>query len=176
MRTRVRLAALAAAGPNSACVYKIIVLVLAVLHLGAVVVQVEGSAASSLGLLGSFGTSDEGLTSPGGVFKFGFFKSTTSGSSKQYALAIWYAQLPTSVRTIVWIAARDVTLSSSASLQVSQNGVLQLLDSTQSQQPLWQSVNKPVSHRNPMRDCVDGARSLCSLIWDFFGILRRLQI
>lgn len=146
MRTRVRLAALAA-GRNSAYVYKIIVLVLAVL------VQVEGTAAaSSLGLLGTFGTSDEGLTSPGGVFKFGFFKSTTSGSSNQYALAIWYAQLPTSVRTIVWLAARDVTLSSSASFQVSQNGVLQLLDSTQSQQPLWQSVNRPVSHQNPMRD------------------------
>lgn len=151
MRTRVRLAA-PAAGRNFAYVYKIIILVHAVLHLGAVLVRVEGTAASSLGLLGTFGTSDEGLTSPGGVFKFGFFKSTTSGSSNQYALAIWYAQLPTSVRTIVWLAARDVTLSSSAYLKVSQNGVLQLWDSTQSQQPLWQSVNRPVSHQNLMRD------------------------
>lgn len=151
MRTRVRLAALAA-GRNFAYVYKLIILVLAVLHLGAVLVQVEGTAANRLGLSDKFGTSEEGLTSPGGVFKFGFFKSTTSGSSNQYTLAIWYAQLPTSVRTIVWIAARDVTLSSFATFQVSQNGVLQLLDSTQSQQPLWQSVNRPVSHQNPMRD------------------------
>lgn len=106
------------------------------------VLVVEG--ASSLGLpaviQASGGTSN--LTSPSGVFEFGFYPAP--GAAGRYGVAIWYAQLPSSVRTVVWIlAGRDTTLSSLAYLQLnSQGAVLQLFDPAGSaQQPVWQYAN-----------------------------------
>lgn len=121
-----------------------ILFLLAVLYLAAqrgTLLVVEG--ASTLGLSGVIQTSGgANLTSPGGIFEFGFYLAP--GSSDRYGVAIWYAQLPSSVRTIVWIlAGRNTTLSSSAYLQLnSQGGVLQLFDPAVSTQKLvWQSVN-----------------------------------
>ena len=122
-----------------------ILVLLAVLYLAAqrgLLLVVEG--ASSLGLSGVIQTSGGGnLTSPGGIFQFGFYLAP-GGSSDRYGVAIWYAQLPSSVRTIVWIlAGRNTTLSSSAYLQLnSQGGVLQLFDpAVSTQNPVWQSAN-----------------------------------
>jgi hypothetical protein len=121
-----------------------IIVLLAVLCLAArrgLVLVVEG--ASSLGLSGVIQTSGgANLTSPAGIFQFGFYLAPNS--SDRYGVAIWYAQLPRSIRTVVWIlAGRNTTLSSSAYLQLnSQGGVLQLFDpGVSTQTPVWQSVN-----------------------------------
>jgi hypothetical protein len=100
---------------------------------------------SSLGLLSnSMINTSEVLQSSGGVFQLGFY----SGSSTNdiFSLAIWYAQLPSTLSTqVVWMASRDVPMNSSAILQLSSDGNLQILSSAaQNAQILWQSGNGTV--------------------------------
>jgi hypothetical protein len=100
---------------------------------------------SSLGLLSnSMINTSEVLQSSGGVFQLGFY----SGSSTNdiFSLAIWYAQLPSTLSNqVVWMASRDVPMNSSAILQLSSDGNLQILSSAaQNAQILWQSGNGTV--------------------------------
>lgn len=121
------------------------VILLLIIHLEHRHTEVEG-ASSVLWLSGSIRTS-ESLISSSGVFEFGFYPAPGS-SSHRFGLAIWYAQLPNSVRTIVWMAGRNAaTLSRSAYVTLSEpGGILQLLDPAVSPQlPVWQSVNNGVS-------------------------------
>lgn len=156
---------------------RILVLV-AVLYLAAqrgLLLVVEG-ASSSLGLSGVIQTSGGGnLTSPAGIFQFGFYLAPGS-SSDRYGVAIWYAQLPSSVRTIVWIlAGRNTTLSSSAYLQLnSQGGVLQLFDpAVSTQNPVWQSANYNGVSNLTISSCIINscARGDCEFVYSFTSVV-----
>jgi hypothetical protein len=98
---------------------------------------------SSLGLSSVINTS-EVLQSSGGVFQLGFYSG--SSTNDVFSLAIWYAQLPSTLSTqVVWMASRDVPMNSSAILQLSSDGNLEILSSAaQNAQILWQSGNGTV--------------------------------
>ncbi|CAM6038757.1 unnamed protein product, partial [Sphagnum compactum] len=108
-----------------------------------------GGGVSSLSLSGSIDVSQTLVSQPHGVFQLGFYSLQQSNTSSAggadaaaaaYALAIWYSQVvPT---TPVWMASRDVLLSSSAYLQLSADGVLRLFLSPHNHQAVWQSSNK----------------------------------
>ncbi len=100
---------------------------------------------SSLGLSYNSMINTSGvLQSSGGVFQLGFYSG--SSTNDVFSLAIWYAQLPSTLSTqVVWMASRDVPMSSSAILQLSSDGNLQILSSAaQNAQILWQSGNGTV--------------------------------
>jgi hypothetical protein len=100
---------------------------------------------SSLGLSSnSMINTSEVLQSSGGVFQLGFYSG--SSTNDVFSLAIWYAQLPSTLSTqVVWMASRDVPMNSSAMLQLSSDGNLQILSSAaQNAQILWQSGNGTV--------------------------------
>lgn len=99
---------------------------------------------SSLGLSNSMINTSEVLQSSGGVFQLGFYSG--SSTNDVFSLAIWYAQLPSTLSTqVVWMASRDVPMNSSAILQLSSDGNLQILSSAaQNAQILWQSGNGTV--------------------------------
>ncbi|CAM6013028.1 unnamed protein product, partial [Sphagnum balticum] len=107
-----------------------------------------GGGVSSLSLSGSINVSQTLVSQPHGVFQLGFYSLQQSNTSSAggadaaaaaYSLAIWYSQVvPT---TPVWMASRDVLLSSSAYLQLSADGVLRLFLSAQNHQAVWQSSN-----------------------------------
>jgi hypothetical protein len=107
-------------------------------------VDAEGGV-SSLSLSGSIDVSQTLVSQPHGVFQLGFYSLQQSntrsagGADAAYSLAIWYSQVvPT---TPVWMASRDVLLTSSAYLQLSADGVLRLFLSPQNHQAVWQSSN-----------------------------------
>jgi hypothetical protein len=105
-----------------------------------------GGEVSSLSLSGSIDVSQTLVSQPHGVFQLGFYSLQQSDTSSaggadaaaaKYSLAIWYSQVaPT---TPVWMASRDVNLSSSAYLELSAGGVLRLFLSRQNDQAVWQS-------------------------------------
>ncbi|CAN5962240.1 unnamed protein product, partial [Sphagnum jensenii] len=107
-----------------------------------------GGGVSSLSLSGSINVSQT-LVSPHDVFILGFYSLQQSNTNSAggadaaaaaaYSLAIWYSQVEPI--TPVWMASRDVNLSSSAYLQLSANGVLRLFLSAQNDQAVWQSSN-----------------------------------
>lgn len=99
---------------------------------------------SSLGLSNSMINTSEVLQSSGGVFQLGFYSG--SSTNDVFSLAIWYAQLPSTLSTqVVWMASRNVPMNSSAILQLSSDGNLQILSSAaQNAQILWQSGNGTV--------------------------------
>jgi hypothetical protein len=106
-----------------------------------------GGGVSSLSLSGSINVSQT-LVSPHDVFILGFYSLQQSNTNSAggadaaaaaYSLAIWYSQVVPI--TPVWMASRDVLLSSSAYLQLSANGVLRLFLSAQNDQAVWQSSN-----------------------------------
>ncbi|CAM6037214.1 unnamed protein product [Sphagnum compactum] len=103
---------------------------------------------SSLSLSGSIDVSQTLVSQPHGVFQLGFYSLQQSNTSSAggadaaaaaYSLAIWYSQVVPI--TPVWMASRDVLLSSSAYLQLSADGVLRLFLSAQNHQAVWQSSN-----------------------------------
>ncbi len=106
-----------------------------------------GGGVSSLSLLGSIDVSQTLVSQPHGVFQLGFYSQQSDTSSAggadaaaaAYSLAIWYSQVVPI--TPVWMASRDVLLSSSAYLQLSADGVLRLFLSEQNHQAVWQSSN-----------------------------------
>ncbi|TXG67181.1 hypothetical protein EZV62_008456 [Acer yangbiense] len=64
------------------------------------------------------------IVSAGKVFELGFF---TIGNSSNYYVGIWYKQI--SIRTIVWVANRDLPLtSSSPALTINNEGNLVIVD------------------------------------------------
>ncbi len=107
-----------------------------------------GGGISSLSLSGFINVSQTLVSQPNGVFQLGFYSLQQSNTNSaggadaaaaEYSLAIWYSQVvPT---TPLWMASRDVNLSSSAYLQLSADGVLRLFLSPQNNQPVWQSSN-----------------------------------
>ncbi|KAI9185691.1 hypothetical protein LWI28_009777 [Acer negundo] len=69
-------------------------------------------------------TRSDTIVSAGKVFELGFF---TIGNSSNYYVGIWYKQI--SVRTIVWVANRDLPLtSSSPALTINNEGNLVIVD------------------------------------------------
>ncbi len=111
-----------------------------------------GGGVSSLSLSGSINVSQT-LVSPHDVFILGFYSLQQSNTNSAggadaaaaaaYSLAIWYSQVEPI--TPVWMASRDVNLSSSAYLQLSANGVLRLFLSAQNDQAVWQPTTPSVS-------------------------------
>jgi hypothetical protein len=107
-----------------------------------------GGGVSSLSLSGSIDVSQTLVSQPQGVFQLGFYSLQQSNTSSAggadpagaaYSLAIWYSQVVPI--TPVWMASRDVLLSTSAYLQLSADGVLRLFLSAQNHQAVWQSSN-----------------------------------
>lgn len=92
------------------------------------------------------------LLSPDGVFELGFYSGRrTNGSQVVYTLAIWYAQIPSSQKTVVWMPDRTLNLSSNATLVLSQHGDLQVFDDSADicGRPLWCSNTISTSDVSP---------------------------
>lgn len=81
------------------------------------------------------------LSSPGGSFELGFFSTNNSGN--QY-VGIWFQKV--TPRVIVWVANRENPVSSpTASLTISSNGSLVLLDGKQDH--VWSSEGDLTSNK-----------------------------
>ncbi|KAL3333440.1 hypothetical protein AABB24_033490 [Solanum stoloniferum] len=91
---------------------------------------------------------DANITSPDGTFEMGFF---SPGSSKNRYVGMWYKSL--SVRTVVWVANREVPLTSgSGILKVIEPGRLVLLNDTNN--VIW-STKTSTSVQNPIAQLLD---------------------
>ncbi|PON85834.1 S-locus glycoprotein [Trema orientale] len=81
------------------------------------------------------------LISPGQIFEFGFFSLNNSGD--HLYVGMWYKDI--SPRTVIWVANRENPLratDSAASLKISSNGNLELVDGNHSS--VWStSINVP---------------------------------
>jgi serine/threonine protein kinase len=90
---------------------------------------------------------DQTIVSKGGNFELGFFKPGNSSLSKYY-IGMWYKKV--SLRTIVWVANRDIAVSdkSSSVLRISEDGNLVLLNETQL--PVW-STNLNFTSSGPVQ-------------------------
>ncbi|KAK9155992.1 hypothetical protein Sjap_003472 [Stephania japonica] len=92
------------------------------------------------------------LLSPAKIFEFGFF---TPANSNRWYLGIWLQKSPT--KSIVWVANRNSPLrnSSSAVLNINNNGDLILLNQTN--QVIWSSPNDgtPGRTQNPIVRLLD---------------------
>lgn len=97
------------------------------------------SPASSLALNSTI-LSNETLRSPGAVFEVGFYTGTLP---TVHTLAIWYAS-PV-VKTVVWMADRSMSLTSSAYLTLSAGGELQVYDGSPTPRLMWTSNTATVS-------------------------------
>lgn len=90
------------------------------------------------------------LVTPDGVFELGFYSwRHTNDCQIVYSLAIWYAQIPSTKKTVVWKPNRTMNLSSNATLVSSQHGDLQVFDESRdfiSGQPLWSRSTSSASN------------------------------
>ncbi|KAL7197809.1 hypothetical protein ACSBR2_020350 [Camellia fascicularis] len=90
------------------------------------------------------------IVSIGGSFALGFF---SPGSSKNRYIGIWYNKISNDSRTVVWVANRETPVTdSSGVLMVTQQGVLVLLNSTES--IIWSS-NLTKLGKNPVAELLD---------------------
>ncbi|CAL5390604.1 unnamed protein product [Camellia sinensis] len=88
------------------------------------------------------------IVSSGGSFEMGFF---SPGSSRNQYLGIWYKNIP--VRTVVWVANREIPLLSSSSvLTIINSGILALVNGTGS--VIW-SPNMTGSTRDPVAQLME---------------------
>ncbi|GAB4841100.1 hypothetical protein Ancab_039673 [Ancistrocladus abbreviatus] len=93
---------------------------------------------------------EETLVSSGGKFQLGFF---TAGSSSHKYVGIWYMKV--SIRTIVWVANREIPLvDSSGVLAIRHPGILVLINGTN--HVIW-STNSSISTslQNPVAQLFD---------------------
>ncbi|KAL7249457.1 hypothetical protein ACSBR1_011618 [Camellia fascicularis] len=90
------------------------------------------------------------IVSIGGSFALGFF---SPGSSKNRYIGIWYNKISNDSRTVVWVANRETpVIDSLGTLMVTQQGVLVLLNSTES--IIWSSnLTKP--GKNPVAELLE---------------------
>ncbi|THG08281.1 hypothetical protein TEA_006524 [Camellia sinensis var. sinensis] len=90
------------------------------------------------------------IVSIGGSFTLGFF---SPGSSKNRYAGIWYNKISNDSRTVVWVVNRETPVTdSSGILMVTQQGVLVLLNSTES--IIWSSnLTKP--RKNPVAELLE---------------------
>ncbi|KAI8010272.1 G-type lectin S-receptor-like serine/threonine-protein kinase [Camellia lanceoleosa] len=98
-------------------------------------------------------TGSNTIVSSGGSFEMGFF---SPGSSQNQYLGIWYKNIP--VRTVVWVANREIPLLSSSSvgsssiLTIINSGILALVNGTGS--VIW-SPNMTGSTRDPVAQLME---------------------
>ncbi|KAI7981986.1 G-type lectin S-receptor-like serine/threonine-protein kinase [Camellia lanceoleosa] len=93
-------------------------------------------------------TGSNTIVSSGGSFEMGFFSPGSSGN--QY-LGIWYKNIP--VRTVVWVANREIPLLGSSSvLTIINSGILALVNGTGS--VIW-SPNMTGSTRDPVAQLME---------------------
>ncbi|CAL5435417.1 unnamed protein product [Camellia sinensis] len=90
------------------------------------------------------------IVSIGGSFALGFF---SPGSSKKRYIGIWYNKISNDSRTVVWVANRETPVTdSSGMLMVTQQGVLVLLNSTES---IILSSNLTKPGKTPVAELLD---------------------
>ncbi|CAL5402222.1 unnamed protein product [Camellia sinensis] len=90
------------------------------------------------------------IVSIGGSFALGFF---SPGNSKNRYVGIWYNKISNDSRTVVWVANRENPVTdSSGILMVTQQGVLILLNSTES--TIW-SPNLTKPGKNPVAELLE---------------------
>ncbi|XP_028066856.1 G-type lectin S-receptor-like serine/threonine-protein kinase At4g27290 [Camellia sinensis] len=90
------------------------------------------------------------IVSIGGSFALGFF---SPGSSKKRYIGIWYNKISNDSRTVVWVANRETPVTdSSGVLMVTQQGVLVLLNSTES---IILSSNLTKPGKTPVAELLD---------------------
>lgn len=105
------------------------------------------------------------LLSPDGMFELGFYSgSRTNDSQIVYTLAIWYAQIPFTKKTVVWMPNRTMNLTSNAALVLSQHGDLQVFDDSRdfSGKPLWSSNTSSTPKVSPSDKVLCSERRLIS--------------
>ncbi|KAL7218802.1 hypothetical protein ACSBR2_011966 [Camellia fascicularis] len=93
-------------------------------------------------------TGSNTIVSSGGSFEMGFF---SPGNSQNQYLGIWYKNI--SVRTVVWVANREIPLLDSSSVLTIKNpGILALVDGTG--RAIW-SPNMTGSSRDPVAQLME---------------------
>ncbi|KAF3634410.1 putative G-type lectin S-receptor-like serine/threonine-protein kinase SD1-1-like [Capsicum annuum] len=110
---------------------------------------------------------DNVIVSRGGTFEMGFF---SPGNSKNRYVGMWYKNI--SVRTVVWVANREVPLTSrTGSLKVIEPGILVLVNGTNI--VVW-STNTSRSVQNPIAQLLDSGNLVVkqagdgSFLWQSF--------
>ncbi|KAF7015335.1 unnamed protein product [Triticum aestivum] len=95
------------------------------------------------------------IVSPGNKFTVGFYSpsqsNTTSSTSSNYYIAIWYSNIP--VLTTVWNTDKPVSDPATASLEIARNGNLVLLDQAKNRL-LW-STNVSIASNSTMATIKD---------------------
>ncbi|KAI8004178.1 G-type lectin S-receptor-like serine/threonine-protein kinase [Camellia lanceoleosa] len=95
-------------------------------------------------------TGNNTIVSSGGSFEMGFFRP---GNSQNQYLGIWYKKISVKIRTVVWVANREIPLiNSSGVLTIINPGILALVNGAGT--VIW-SVNVTEFTQNPIAQLMD---------------------